>query len=421
MSRSFDLQKLVTRFSRFSLLGFLRLVVFTLILLFAQNVHSAEVTLAWDPNTEPDLDGYKIYFGSSSRTYDVSVDVGNQTLYTLSGLADGHTYFFAATAYDTHGNQSDYSEEVSWTSPSPNSPPVANDGSLTTIEDTLAGGTLSASDADGDALIYSLVSAGSLGTVTLADPATGDYIYTPNPNVTGTDTFSFMVNDGRVDSNVATVTVTITQPVDTDGDGIPDDDETDIYGTDPNNADTDGDGINDGDELAYWGDNWDADYDSDGLINLLDPDSDSDGFSDGEEINKGYDPSDPNSRPEYVKIWLEAEEGDLYTPMEIATDKEASSGEYIWVPNGWGSFSSPSEDAGYADYDSDGLINLLDPDSDSDGFSDGEEINKGYDPSDPNSRPEYVKIWLEAEEGDLYTPMEAHLAPEGTVLALPSA
>jgi hypothetical protein len=70
-------------------------------------------------------------------------------------------------------------------------------------------------------------------------------------------------------------------PEDTDGDGILDDDEISIYGTDPENVDTDGDGINDGEELVLWGDNWDADVDGDGLINLLDEDSDSDQYSDG--------------------------------------------------------------------------------------------------------------------------------------------
>ena len=70
-------------------------------------------------------------------------------------------------------------------------------------------------------------------------------------------------------------------PADTDGDGILDDDEISIYGTDPDNVDTDGDGINDGEELVLWGDNWDADFDGDGLINLLDEDSDNDGDSNG--------------------------------------------------------------------------------------------------------------------------------------------
>jgi VCBS repeat-containing protein len=82
---------------------------------------------------------------------------------------------------------------------------VANDGSLTTLEDTLTGGTLSASDPDSDALTYSLVSAGSLGAATLADPATGVYVYTPNRNATGTDTLTFKVSDGTADSNVATI------------------------------------------------------------------------------------------------------------------------------------------------------------------------------------------------------------------------
>jgi len=143
------------------------------------------------------------------------------------------------------------------------------------------------------------------------------------------------------------------QLIDTDGDGITDDDETDIYGTHPNNADTDGDGINDGDELAYWGDNWNVDYDGDGLINLSDPDADGDSVTDAEEISQGFDPADLDSKPQVpspVKIWLEAEQGYLSAPMEIASDSEASSEEYIWVPSGHGNLYSLSDDAGYAEY-----------------------------------------------------------------------
>lgn len=88
-------------------------------LLFSLNglAHSAQVTLAWDPNTEPDLNGYKIYYGLISAQYTDSMDVGNQTTYTVSHLGDGTTYYFAATAYDTEGDESDFSNEVVFNTP----------------------------------------------------------------------------------------------------------------------------------------------------------------------------------------------------------------------------------------------------------------------------------------------------------------
>jgi len=85
-----------------------------------------------------------------------------------------------------------------------------------------------------------------------------------------------------------------TADTDSDSDDIFDCEEIDIYGTLPNDDDSDDDGITDGEELAYWGDNWNTNYDSDSIANnLLDDDSDNDGHLDGEEIDAGYDPSDP--------------------------------------------------------------------------------------------------------------------------------
>jgi len=81
---------------------------------------------------------------------------------------------------------------------------------------------------------------------------------------------------------------------DSDGDGLTDDEETSIYGSDPSNADSDGDGIDDGNEAAYWGSDWESDDDGDGIINLLDADSDNDGIKDGAEIEQGTDPSTGN-------------------------------------------------------------------------------------------------------------------------------
>ena len=51
-----------------------------------------------------------------------------------------------------------------------------------------------------------------------------------------------------------------------------------------------------------------------------------------------------------VELWLEAEDGDLQWPMEIADDENASAGAFIWVPEGTGSYSSISESAGLAEY-----------------------------------------------------------------------
>ncbi len=90
-------------------------MAFLLLLTAFQTARAEQVTIAWNPNTESDLAGYKHYYGTSSRIYDNSVDVGNQTSYTILNLVAGTTYFLAVTAYDTSGNESDYSNEITYT------------------------------------------------------------------------------------------------------------------------------------------------------------------------------------------------------------------------------------------------------------------------------------------------------------------
>ena len=73
-------------------------------------------TLAWDAVTAPSLSGYRIYYGTAPGTYFQSVgggvDVGNVTTYTVTGLSSGLRYYFAATAYDSKGDETGYSNEV---------------------------------------------------------------------------------------------------------------------------------------------------------------------------------------------------------------------------------------------------------------------------------------------------------------------
>ncbi len=91
--------------------------IFYLLLTFlivAPAALAADVTLAWDANTEPDLAGYKVYFGTSSRSYGTPIPIGATTSYTITGLLPG-TYYFAVTATNGTGQESDYSNEVTAT------------------------------------------------------------------------------------------------------------------------------------------------------------------------------------------------------------------------------------------------------------------------------------------------------------------
>ena len=76
---------------------------------------SGTVTLNWLANTESDLAGYKIYRGTASGGYGSPIAIlgSTSTSHTISTLQSGTTYFFVITAYDTAGNESSYSNEVS--------------------------------------------------------------------------------------------------------------------------------------------------------------------------------------------------------------------------------------------------------------------------------------------------------------------
>jgi hypothetical protein len=387
------------------------------------------------------------------------------TTYTITNLHAGHTYYIAATAYNTAGNESAFSDEVHISFPA-NLVPVAENGTLITMQNAHANSVLRASDQNGHALTYRIASNGHKGSAVIINPNIGSYTYIPNHNSTGTDTFTFVANNGSGDSKEATIKVTITpnsstayeiakdrsisrwtvidkkpsggvvrnvydkkhrsrvielkgngtknayrlrnadgskwhdstklvlqwsmsysepfklyvdvqttagqrfitytsatadrlgngrylyfgigsgailgqwhtftrdlqadieraQPdvrvvevngilirgnlriddikllehlpcVDSDADGICDDDEVYVYGTDPLKDDSSDCGISDGYTLDYLGPHWNADADGDGTINLLDDDMDNDGFPDGYEIAHGSDPVNNQSTP----------------------------------------------------------------------------------------------------------------------------
>ena len=77
-------------------------------------IASQTATLTWNPSTDTNVAGYKIYYGVASLTYTNSIAVGNVTNTIIGGLADGTTYFFAATTYDASGAESALSNEASY-------------------------------------------------------------------------------------------------------------------------------------------------------------------------------------------------------------------------------------------------------------------------------------------------------------------
>ncbi len=84
-------------------------------------LHGALI-LSWLPVKEADLQGYKLYYGNQSRRYDHVVFVGSDTTYTLGNLESGKHYYLAITALDVHGNESDYSNEITAYIPSDKTP-----------------------------------------------------------------------------------------------------------------------------------------------------------------------------------------------------------------------------------------------------------------------------------------------------------
>jgi len=62
---------------------------------------AASVSIAWNPNSEGDLAGYRIKYGTTSGHPDKQKDIGNNTSGLISSLDNNTTYYFAVTAYNS--------------------------------------------------------------------------------------------------------------------------------------------------------------------------------------------------------------------------------------------------------------------------------------------------------------------------------
>ncbi len=144
-------------------------------------------------------------------------------------------------------------------------------------------------DVDDDPIVFAISSSPTAGSLGAFDSNAGTTSYiAPVYPMPAQDSFTFLVDDGIVDSEAATVTVL----ADNDSDGSADLDEGEI-GTDPFDSDSDDDGLLDGVETGSGVYLSAADTGTSPLVY----DTDADGAGDGLEVELGTDPTDPTSNP----------------------------------------------------------------------------------------------------------------------------
>ncbi|MGA2223359.1 MAG: fibronectin type III domain-containing protein, partial [Syntrophobacteraceae bacterium] len=92
-------------------LGALFLLALITVFFLSATAYSAQVTIAWNPSTDPSTIGYKVYYGNQSRNYPWVIDAGANLSHTVTGLSSSQAYYFAVTAY-TKDAESGFSQEL---------------------------------------------------------------------------------------------------------------------------------------------------------------------------------------------------------------------------------------------------------------------------------------------------------------------
>jgi len=173
------------------------MVTILISLMWLATASAMDVKLQWDPNTESDLAGYRVYYGTDVFAGPVQLDVANQTVATISSLDPAQNYSFAVVAYNTSGLESSYSNIVA----------VAGSNSLTTAVTAPANNATvsgivsvaaSASDAVGVTKVEFYVNGILQATDTVAP-----YVYSWNTSVLASGTYTLMTKAYNAAGNVS--------------------------------------------------------------------------------------------------------------------------------------------------------------------------------------------------------------------------
>ena len=153
--------------------------------------------------TATDVDSTTLTYSKASDPTKgtVAISANGSFVYTPNaGSIGSDSFTFRASDGSLDSNAATVSITVT------NRAPVANVQNISTNEDIAKAVVLSGSDADNDSLTYSVVAAPTKGILSGTAP---NLTYTPNPNANGSDSFTFKANDGTIDSNIATVNITV--------------------------------------------------------------------------------------------------------------------------------------------------------------------------------------------------------------------
>lgn len=164
-------------------------------------------TVSLDASSSSDDGAISTFSWLQTSGTSVSLNDANSATPAFTAPQTADVLTFELTVTDDVGISA--TDTVAITVNAHNKAPVSSEGKLTMYEGSTGDAVLVASDSDGDILTYSIVTNGIMGTAVITDANTGSYYYTPDPDASGTDSFTFKANDGSQESNIATISVTI--------------------------------------------------------------------------------------------------------------------------------------------------------------------------------------------------------------------
>ena len=137
-------------------------------------VYGLDVTLVWNANSEQDIGGYRIFYRQEGRPYDYNNPAWEASIdelqdpedpgCTIENLDENTKYHFVARAFDTSGNESADSEEVTYTPPQ-NTSPTANAGPNQTVNEGVTVTLDGSNSGDPDGSIVSYLWTQTAGTI----------------------------------------------------------------------------------------------------------------------------------------------------------------------------------------------------------------------------------------------------------------